>query len=68
MAIHLYEIRVAGTLREVGHQAFADVDIAFEPPSTILSAEVDQVELHALLDRIRGLGIQLIEVTQSRRT
>lgn len=67
MASHIYEVRVSGRLSNVGRQAFADVEMAFDPPSTILTAELDQVELHALLDRVRGLGIELIEVTQPRR-
>lgn len=67
METYIYEIRVSGTLSEVGQQAFSDVDIAFEPPSTILTAELDQAGLHALLDRVRDLGIELIEVTQWRR-
>ena len=67
LASHIYEVRVFGRLGEVGRQAFADVDMAFEPPSTILTAELDQVELHALLERVRGLGIELIEVTRPGR-
>lgn len=64
MASHVYEVRVFGRLSHVGRQAFADVEMAFDPPSTVLTAELDQMELHALLDRVRGLGIELIEVTR----
>lgn len=49
----------------MGREAFADVAIDVEPTSTVLSAEVDQVGLHALLDRVRALGLELVDIKQA---
>lgn len=65
MSCHTYEIRVAGLLGRSARAAFADVAIDVEPASTVLSAELDQVGLHALLDRVRALGLELIDIKQA---
>lgn len=64
MSRHAYEIRVAGSLGRSAREAFADVAIDVEPASTVLSADLDQVGLHALLDRVRALGLELIDIKQ----
>src|SRR5436305_9794601 len=46
---HTYEVRVAGKLGPSAREAFADVVIEVEPTSTVLSAQLDQPGLHALL-------------------
>jgi hypothetical protein len=65
VSCHTYEVRVAGSLGRLGREAFADVAIDVEPTSTVLSAEVDQVGLHALLDRVRALGLELVDIKQA---
>ena len=35
-----------------------------EPTSTVLAAELDQAGLHALLDRVRALGLELVDIKQ----
>jgi hypothetical protein len=65
MAKHTYEIRVVGALGPAGREAFADVDIDIQPTSTVLTAEVGQTGLHALLDRVRSLGLELVDVRQT---
>ena len=63
MARQVYELRVRGPvsselLREIG----AD-DLGEEPPLTILRTEpMDQPGLHGMLQRLRNMGLELIEV------
>jgi hypothetical protein len=63
-----YEIRVLGSIGPAARQAFADVSVEVEPTSTVLSADLSQPDLHALLDRIRDLGLELVEVRQGPHT
>lgn len=60
-----YEIRVVGALGPAASEAFTDVDVDLEPTATVLSGALDQADLHLLLDRVRSLGLELIDV---RRT
>src|SRR5690349_24895069 len=62
---HTYEVRVAGKLGPSAREAFADVVIEAESASTILSAQLDQPGLHALLDRVRALGLELVDIQQA---
>jgi hypothetical protein len=63
MARHVYELRVRGPvsaelLEELGAEDFGE-----EPPLTILRTEpTDQPGLHGMLQRLRSLGLDLIEV------
>jgi hypothetical protein len=63
MVRQVYELRVRGPvpaelLAEIG----AD-DLGVEPPLTILRTEpMDQPGLHGMLQRLRNLGLDLIEV------
>lgn len=59
---HTYEIRVAGSLGPIGRRAFSDVAIDIEPPTTVLYGDLDQAGLHALLDRVRALGLELVDI------
>jgi hypothetical protein len=59
-----YEIRVVGSLGPAARAAFADLDIDIEPVSTTLSGYLEQEDLHALLDRMRDLGIELLDLRQ----
>jgi len=36
-----------------------------EPTITVLSGDLDQRDLHALLDRVRALGLELVDVKQT---
>jgi len=62
---HTYEVRVAGKLGPSAREAFTDLIIEVEPASTILSAQLDQDGLHALLDRVRALGLELVDIQQA---
>jgi hypothetical protein len=57
-----YEIRVVGVLGQAGTTAFADLAVDVEPASTVLSGEMSQEALHEVLDRIRGLGLELLDI------
>jgi hypothetical protein len=57
-----YEIRVAGALGPAGRTAFADLAVDVEPVATVLSGPMSQAELHQVLDRVRDLGLELIDV------
>ena len=65
MTGHTYEVRVAGKLGPSAREAFADVIIEVESASTVLSAQLDQPGLHALLDRVRALGLELVDIQQA---
>jgi hypothetical protein len=62
---HTYEIRVIGSLGPAAREAFADMALEVEPTTTVLSGELDQPALHALLDRVRALGLELVDVKQA---
>jgi len=60
-----YEIRVVGSLGPAAREAFADMALEVEPTTTVLSGDLDQPGLHALLDRVRALGLELVDVKQA---
>ena len=56
-----YEIRRAGQLDETRAAAFAGLNVASYDQVTIITGEFDQAALHGLLERIRLLGLDLLE-------
>jgi hypothetical protein len=60
-----YEIRVTGALGPAAREAFADMAVEVEPATTVLTGDLDQSALHALLDRVRSLGLELVDVKQA---
>ena len=64
MAERAYEIRVVGILGKAARQAFAGMVIEVEPAASVLAGRMDQSSLHELLDRVRALGLDLIDVRQ----
>jgi hypothetical protein len=60
-----YEIRIKGRLGEPLLAAFAGFTASVRAPETVLSAVIpDQRALYQLLDRLRSLGLELLEVRQ----
>lgn len=59
-----YEIRVVGSLGPAAREAFNDLAVEVEPTTTVLSGDLDQTDLHAVLDRVRALGLELVDVKQ----
>ena len=64
MTRHTYEIRVIGSFGPDAREAFADTMVQVERTITVLSGEFDQRGLHALLDRVRAQGLELVDVKQ----
>lgn len=64
MPKHAYEIRVVGSIGPAAREAFADLVVEVEPAMTVLSGDLDQPSLHRLLDRVRALGLELVDVKQ----
>jgi hypothetical protein len=58
-----YEIRVHGCAGPAICAQFSDCEIDVEGESTTIRALVaDQAALHGLLDRVRDVGIEIVEV------
>jgi hypothetical protein len=62
----MYQIKVIGSFGPATHEAFADMIVEVEPTITVLSGNLDQRGLHAVLDRVRALGLELVEITQAQ--
>jgi hypothetical protein len=62
---HTYEIKVIGSLGPATREAFADLVVEVEPAITVLSGDLDQRGLRAVLDRVRALGLELVEIRQA---
>jgi hypothetical protein len=65
MTVEPYEVRVVGALGGAGRDVFRDVIVSTQPAITVLSGSFDQAGLHALLDRIRALGLELVDLKQA---
>ena len=61
-----YEIRVAGQLDEMAAKAFAGLEISTRDAATVITGEFDQAALHGVLERIRSLGLDLLEARRIR--
>ena len=61
-----YEIRVAGQLDEMAAKAFAGFEISTRGAVTVITGEFDQSALHGVLERIRSLGLDLLEARRIR--
>lgn len=61
-----YEICVSGSCDARGEELLAGLDVRTVGDTRVLSADLDQAALHGLLERIRVLRLQLIEVRRVR--
>ena len=59
-----YEVRVAGVIGPAAREAFEDLTIRLEPSATVLTGSLDQAALHGLIERIKALGLELIDITR----
>ena len=64
MTARNYEIRVVGSIGPAAREAFSGMGVDVEPAITVLSGPLDQGSLHQMLDRVRALGLELVEVRQ----
>jgi hypothetical protein len=63
MGRQVYEVRVRGPVPADVLSALGAHDLGEEPPVTILQTEpTDQPGLHGMLERLRSLGLELMEV------
>lgn len=62
MAQTMYEIRVAGAVPEEDLQDMGAVPVEPAEVNTVLYGVSDQAALYGLLDRLRALGIVVLEV------
>jgi hypothetical protein len=58
-----YEIRVSGQIPVDQFIEFENVTAVVEPAETVLRSQVvDQAALHGILQRLHGLGLELLEL------
>jgi hypothetical protein len=58
-----YEIHIRGRVGPELTEVFDGLNAEVQPVETVLHGElVDQAALHGVLDRVRSLGLELIEV------
>ena len=62
---HIYQISVIGSLGPAADEAFADMEVKVERTITVLSGDLDQPGLHALLHRLRALHLELVGIKQA---
>ena len=63
MRREVYELRVRGTVPPEVLEEIGAIDLGEEPPLTILrTGPTDQPGLHGMLQRLRSLGLDLLEV------
>jgi hypothetical protein len=63
MGRQVYELRVRGPVSTELLEVIGAEDFGEEPPLTILRTEpIDQPALHGMLQRLRSLGLDLLEV------
>ncbi len=58
----IYRIVVRGELSERYAEAFEGMDMQTKTGLTVLTGEVNQPHLHGILERINGLGLELLSV------
>jgi hypothetical protein len=65
MASGDYEIRIRGRISNSILASFDNLDAEVEPAETVLrGTQLDQAALHGVLERVRELGLELVEVRQ----
>jgi hypothetical protein len=65
MAVDDYEIRIRGRVSDSLLASFDGLDAEFEPAETVLrGTNLDQSALHGVLERVRALGLELVEIRQ----
>jgi hypothetical protein len=67
MTATTYRVRVSGTIPAELLPELDDLTISVEPPETVLYGSVpDQSALFALLSRIHGMNLRLLEIRRRR--
>jgi hypothetical protein len=63
--VRTYEIEVIGRLSPAQRAAFPCMLVHEAPARTVLSGDLDQPGLYALLERVRVLGLELVRLKQA---
>ena len=61
-----YEVRIERGPQDTVHEAFDGLEIAERPGVTVITGEFDQSALHGVLERVRSLGLDIVEVRRVR--
>src|SRR3954468_3675596 len=62
-----YEMRIKGRISDSLLASFDGFDAEYEPAETVLrGSQLDQSALHGVLERVRLLGLELVEIQQVR--
>jgi hypothetical protein len=62
-----YEIRIVGALQDDVVDAFAGCEVVYDGGVTMVFAQLDTAGLHGLLNQIRRLDLELLDVRQIRQ-
>jgi hypothetical protein len=61
----IYEVRIIGVMPDSALECLDDVDVARQEMRTVLSGRfVDQAALYGFLQRLRSLGLEVVEVRE----
>src|SRR5262249_33780541 len=65
LAVAACELRIRGRASDSLLASFDGLDADFEPAETVLrGTNLDQSALHGVLERVRALGLELVEIRQ----
>lgn len=69
LAAGSYEIRIRGQVGDALLASFEDLDAEIEPAETVFRGDdLDQAALHGVLERVRTLGLELVEVRRLKES
>lgn len=69
MTTGTFEIRIRGRVGDSLLASLGDFEAEIEPAETVLRASgLDQAALHGVLERVRTLGLELVEIRQVKGT
>jgi hypothetical protein len=63
-----FEVKIRGDWTPIAAEQFADVHARVGSDYILLSGDLDQPGLHGVLERVRRLGFELIDVRRHRST